>query len=460
MALPDGGEVQRLLADAAERAGCYLAGLDHRPVAPGSEALAGLARFDEPLPDSAGDAAGTLALLDEAGSPATVASAGGRYFGFVTGGSHPAALAAGWLAAAWDQNTALPVMSPVAARLHAVVSRWLTELLGLPAGSAAVFVTGAAMANTAALAAARDQQLARAGWDVQASGLFGAPELSVVIGDNAHSTLVRALGLVGLGRERVHRVPADDQGRMRADRLPADVTGPAVICAQAGEVNTGAFDSFPDIIGWAHERGAWVHVDGAFGLWALADPSRSHLTSGLDGADSWATDAHKWLNVPYDCGIALVRRPEDLRRSFAAVAGYLPPDTAFEAMHHTPQSSQRARQVEVWAVLRTLGRQGVTDLIARTCGHARAMTAYLREAGLEVLNDVVLNQVLVRAPTDDLTLALVAGVQQHGTCWCGPTTWQDRPAMRISISGWATSEDDIEKSAAAIIAAHRQGQLG
>jgi glutamate/tyrosine decarboxylase-like PLP-dependent enzyme len=457
MSLLDGAEVQGLLADAAGRAGRYLAGIDDRPVAPGSAALAGLARFDEPLPDSGGDAAATLALLDEAGSPATVASAGGRYFGFVTGGAHPAALAAGWLATAWDQNSALPVMSPVAARLHAVVTRWLTGLLGLPAGSAAAFVTGAAMANTAALTAARDHQLAGAGWDVQARGLFGAPELTVVVGENAHSTLIRALGLVGLGRDRVYRVPADDQGRMRADRLPGRVTGPAVICAQAGEVNTGAFDPFPEIVAWARERGAWVHVDGAFGLWALADPARAHLTSGLDGADSWATDAHKWLNVPYDCGIVLARRPEDLRRSFAAVAGYLPPDTAFEAMHHTPQSSQRARQVEVWAVLRTLGRQGVTSLIARTCDHARTMAAYLGDAGLEVLNDVVLNQVLVRAATDEATLALLAAVQRDGTCWCGPTTWQHRPAMRISVSGWATSEDDIKKSADAIIAAHRRG---
>jgi glutamate/tyrosine decarboxylase-like PLP-dependent enzyme len=453
MSLLAGAEVQALLADAAGRAGRYLAGLDERPVAPDGAALAGLAGFDEPLPEVAGDPAATLALLDEAGSAATVASAGGRYFGFVIGGSYPVAVAAGWLAMAWDQNVALPVMSPVAARLHEVVTGWLAELLGLPAGSAAVFVTGAAMANTAALAAARDHQLARAGWDVQADGLFGAPELTVVIGENAHSTLVRALGLVGLGRDRVRRVPADEQGRMRADCLPEDVTGPVVICAQAGEVNTGAFDPFPAILGWARRHQAWVHVDGAFGLWALADPSRSDLTAGLAGADSWATDAHKWLNVPYDCGITLVRRPEDLRRSFAAAAGYLPPDTGFEAMHHTPQSSQRARQVEVWAVLRTLGRQGVIDLIARTCRHAQTMAAYLSQAGLEVLNDVVLNQVLVRAATDDRTLAVVAALHQDGTCWCGPTMWQHRPAMRISISGWATTDEDIKQSADAIIAA-------
>jgi glutamate/tyrosine decarboxylase-like PLP-dependent enzyme len=452
-------EIQVLLADAAERAGHYLAGLDQRSVAPDEAALAGLAHLDEPLPELAGDAAATLALLDAAGSPATVASAGGRYFGFVTGGSHPAALAAGWLATAWDQNAALPVMSPVAARVHGVVTGWLVGLLGLPAGSAAIFVTGATMANTAALTAARDQQLARAGWDVQADGLFGAPELTVIAGERAHSTLIKALGLIGLGRNRVRRVPADDQGRMRADRLPDDVTGPAVICVQAGEVNTGAFDPFPEIIAWARQRGAWVHADGAFGLWALADPSRSHLTTGLADADSWATDAHKWLNVPYDSGIGLVRRPEDLRRSFASAAGYLPGGTGFEAMHHTPQTSQRARQVEVWAVLRTLGKQGLTDLIARTCGHAQTMADCLRQAGLEVLNNVVLNQVLVRAASDDRTLALITSVQQDGTCWCGPTVWQNRPAMRISISGWATTSDDISKSADAIIAAVRRADL-
>jgi glutamate/tyrosine decarboxylase-like PLP-dependent enzyme len=453
MSLLSGAEVQALLADAAARSGRYLASIDERPAVPDAAALAGLDRFDERLPEVARDPAATLALLDEAGSAATVASAGGRYFGFVIGGAYPVAVAASWLATAWDQNAALPVMSPVAARLHDVVTGWLTELLGLPAGSAAVFVTGASMANTAALAAARDHQLARVGWDVQADGLFGAPELTVIIGENAHSTVTKALGLVGLGRDRVRRVPADDQGRMRADCLPEDVTGPAVICAQAGEVNTGAFDPFPAILEWARRHEAWVHVDGAFGLWALADTSRSHLTAGLAGADSWATDGHKWLNVPYDSGIALVRRPADLRRSFAAAAGYLPPDAGFEAMNHTPQSSQRARQVEVWAVLRTLGRQGVIDLIARTCRHAQTMAGFLSQAGLEVLNDVVLNQVLVRAATDDQTLALIKAVQQDGTCWCGPTVWQHRPAMRISISGWATTDQDVMHSADAIIAA-------
>jgi glutamate/tyrosine decarboxylase-like PLP-dependent enzyme len=443
-------ESGRLLADAAERARRYLADVNHRRVTPDPAALDALAAFDEPLPERPGDPAATLALLDDAGSPATVASAGGRYFGFVIGGSFPVAVATNWLATAWDQNTALPVMSPVAARLHEVVTGWLTSLLGLPAGTGTVFVTGSAMANTSALAAARDQQLAKVGWDVQANGLFGAPELTVVIGENAHATLVKGLGV--LGRDRVIRVPADDQGRMRADRLPGQVTGPTVICAQAGEVNTGAFDPFPEIVAWARERDAWVHVDGAFGLWALADPSRARLTAGITDADSWAVDGHKWLNVPYDCGILLARRPEDLHRSFATVAGYLRSDAGFEATNHTPQSSQRARQVEVWAVLRTLGRQGVADLVVRSCQHAQTMAARMREAGLDVLNDVVLNQVLVRASTDELTTALMSAVQQDGTCWCGPTVWKGRLAIRISVSGWATTDEDIERSAQAISA--------
>jgi glutamate/tyrosine decarboxylase-like PLP-dependent enzyme len=311
------------------------------------------------------------------------------------------------------------------------------------------------VANITALTAARDHQLARVGWDVQSEGLYGAPELTVVNGECAHSTVVRALGLLGLGRNRVRRVPADDQGRMRADCLPEDVTGPVLICAQAGEVNTGSFDPFPAILQWARRHQAWVHVDGAFGLCALTDPSRAHLTRDLTRADSWATDGHKWLNVPYDCGIALVRRPADLRRSFTATAGYLPADAGFDPANHSPQSSQRARQVEVWAVLRTLGRPGVTDLIARTCRYAQMMAGYLGQAGLEVLNDVVLNQVLVRAATDDQTEALIAAVQQGGTCWCGPTVWRHRPAMRISISGWATTAEDIKQSADAIVAAAR-----
>ncbi|MGQ0716682.1 MAG: pyridoxal phosphate-dependent decarboxylase family protein [Pseudonocardiales bacterium] len=426
-------------------------------MAPTPAALAGLDRFDEPLPERPSDPLTTLSLLDEAGSAATVATTGPRYFGFVNGATLPIALASGWLGMAWDQNAALPVMSPVAARLHEITRNWLVQLFGLPDTTEAAFVTGATMASAAALAAARDHQLAGLGWDVQRQGLCGAPALTVVAGEKAHSTLSKALGLIGLGRDRVHRVPADDQGRMRAELLP-HIEGPIIVCAQAGEVNTGAFDPFPQIVSWAREHDAWLHVDGAFGLWALADPTRQHLVHGLTGADSWATDAHKWLNVTYDSGIVFLRNAEHLRRSFASVADYLPPDNGFEAMHHTPQSSQRARQIEVWAVLRCLGRAGIANLVNTACQQARRIGDALAQAGLEILNDVVLNQVLVSAGCDENTNRLIAAVQTDGTCWCGPTTWNGRVAMRISVCGWNTTDDDADRSADAIL--HCAQQIG
>lgn len=450
---------QELLAEAARRAGRYVEDVHRRPVVPTPTGLAGLDRFVEQLPEHPSDPRHTLALLDDAGSPATVASTGPRYFGFVTGGTLPIALAAGWLGMAWDQNAALPVMSPVAARLHEITRAWLVQLFGLPETTAAAFVSGATMANVAALTAARDHQLSTLGWDVQSHGLCGAPQLTIVVGERAHSTLFKALGLIGLGRDRVHRVPADDQGRLRAELLP-HVDGPAVVCAQAGEVNTGAFDPFPDVATWAREHNAWLHIDGAFGLWALADPTRRHLADGLAEADSWATDAHKWLNVGYDSGIVLVRNPQHLQRSFASVAGYLPLEDGFEAMHHTPQSSQRARQVEIWAALRCLGRTGLAELVATCCRQARRISLALAQSGLDILNDVVLNQVLVSAGDDETTRHLIAAIQADGTCWCGPTTWNGRLAMRISVSGWNTTDRDADRSAEAILrCAHEAGAL-
>ncbi len=428
----------------------YAASVDGRRVAPDGQAVAALAAFDEPLPDVGRDELETLQLLHDVGSPATVASTGARYFGFVNGATYPVALGSSWLVSAWDQNTALPVMSPVAATLHDVVEGWLVDLLGLPAGTGVAFVTGATVANASCLAAARDALLAERGWDVQSDGLFGAPEIQVVIGERAHSTLSKSLGLVGLGRTRVVVVPADDQGRLRAELLP-DIDGPVLLCAQAGEVNSGAFDPFDEIADWLAERSGWLHVDGAFGMWALADPSRADLVRGLDRADSWATDAHKWLNVTYDCGIAFVRRPADLRRTFAASAGYLPPDVGFEAMHHTPQSSQRARQVEVWSVLRTLGRRGVAELITRACDAATTIAGRLRAGGLSILNDVVLNQVLVRLVDGPTTEALIAEIQSDGRIWCGPTQWGGATAMRISVSSWKTDLDDAVFAADVIL---------
>jgi glutamate/tyrosine decarboxylase-like PLP-dependent enzyme len=438
--------LSELLEAAAERAIAYATTVDARRVAPDDAALAGLAAFDEPLPERGSEPVDVLRLLDTAGSPATVANTGPDYFGFVTGGTHPAALASAWLAAAWDQNAGLPVMSPVAAKLYDVVNAWLVDLLHLPAGSGVAFVSGATVANAACLAAARDALLRGVGWDVQSQGLFGAPPVTVVVGAQRHSTLSKSLGLVGLGRDRVTVVPADNQGRLRAEMLP-DVADPVLVCAQAGEVNTGAFDPFDEIADWLDGRHGWLHVDGAFGLWAMADPKRQHLVQGLDRADSWAADAHKWLNVTYDCGLVLVRRPADLRQTFAATADYLPPSDTFEAMHHTPQSSQRARQIEVWAVLRALGRGGVAELVQQSCDAAGEIADRLRDGGLTILNDVVLNQVLVRCDDGPTTEALLAAVQGDGRIWCGATQWDGATAMRVSVSAWKTDRDIARRAA-------------
>ena len=439
------------LRAAATRAVDYATSIDGRRVFPDDAAVARLDSFDENLPPHGEPVDATLRMLDEVGGPATVASTGADYFGFVTGGTLPAALAAAWLTAAWDQNAALPVMSPVAAKLHEVVRRWLLDALDLPRQSAVAFVTGATVANASCLAAARDALLARAGWDAAEDGLFGAPPVTVVVGEQAHSTLRKSLGFVGLGRRRVVVVPADAQGRLRADRLPSDVDGPVLVCAQAGEVNTGAFDPFDSIADWAAEHDGWLHVDGAFGLWALADTTRRGLTAGLDRADSWATDGHKWLNVTYDCGITFVRRAEDLTRSFRATAGYLPTGDQFEAMHHTPQSSQRARQIEVWAALRTLGRDGLARLVANACDAATVIADRLRAAGATIVNDVVLNQVLVRFTDAATTTAVLAEIHADGRVWCGPTVWRGEPAMRISVSSWRTTLDDARRAADVII---------
>ena len=444
----------RAVRDAAERALEYAAAVDQRRVFPDDDAVEALAALGGPLPDGPTDAAEVLELLAEIGGAATVASTGSDYYGFVTGATHPAALGAAFLTAAWDQNAALPVMSPVAASLHEVTRRWLIDLLGLADETEVVYVTGATVANASCLAAARDALLAGMGWHAPTQGLFGAPRIQVVTGAQAHSTVRKSLGFIGLGSERIVSVPCDDQGRLRADLLPDldPADGPILVCAQAGEVNTGAFDPFDEIASWTEERDGWLHVDGAFGLWALADPTRSRLTAGMTRADSFATDGHKWLNVTYDCGIALVQRPGALRRTFASVAGYLPPAIGFEAMHHTPQSSQRARQIEVWAVLRTLGRDGVAALVQRSCDGAAAIAERLAEAeGFTVLNDVVLNQVLVRHGDGASTERLIAHLQADGRLWCGPTTWQDGTAMRISVSSWKTTVEDARRAADVII---------
>ncbi|TLY79736.1 MAG: aspartate aminotransferase family protein [Gammaproteobacteria bacterium] len=441
-----------LLDDASGRARRYLAALDSRAVAPSPEALAALARFDGPLPERASSPDRVLAELDELGSPATVASAGRRYFGFVTGGSLPVTVAASWLASAWDQNAGLVACSPIGAKLEQVALDWLKDLFHLPRDSGGGFVTSATAANFSALAAARHALLARAGWDVEAQGLFGAPPITVVVGEEVHASVQKALSMVGLGRERVARVPCDAQGRMLREKMPP-ITERTIVCVQAGNVNTGAFDPVAEICEHVRSRGAWVHVDGAFGLWAAAAPARAHLARGIENADSWATDAHKWLNVPYDSGLVLTRHADSLRAALSVGAAYLAQGEARIPYQYTPDFSRRARGVEVWAALRQLGRAGLEDLIERTCRLAEAFAAGLSRKGFAVLNDVVLNQVLVSFGSPERTREVIARVQSEGTCWCGGTIWQGHTAMRISVSSWATTAADVDRSLAAIVRA-------
>jgi glutamate/tyrosine decarboxylase-like PLP-dependent enzyme len=451
--------MRALFIDAAERAARYLEELDRRGVAPTPEAIERLAALDVPLSDAPANPAEVLAELDAICSPATMAMAGRRFFGFVIGGALPATVAANWLATAWDQNSALAAITPATDRLEEVALRWLVDLFGLPEGTGAGFVTGATTANFSALLAARHQVLAQAGWDVEADGLFGAPPVTVVVGEEAHSTLFKTLGMAGFGRNRVVRVPVDGQGRMRADRFPM-LNGPTIVCLQAGNVNTGACDPAGEIIPQAKAAGAWVHVDGAFGLWAAVAPARRYLMEGFAQADSWATDAHKWLNTPYDNGIAFVRDPETLRAAMAVTAAYLPTGTARDPSGYTPELSRRARGVEVWAALRSLGRSGIADLVERTCQYAARFAEKLREAGYAVLNDVVLNQVLVSFGDAATTQRVIAGIQADGTCWCGGTVWQGHTAMRISVSSWATTEADVDRSVAAIVEVARREMAG
>lgn len=456
MGLPGDSSTAGLLRDAAQRSIDYLNTLDQRPVRPDPQATAQLyERLGGALPEGPSSAAAVLELLDQAGSPATMAMAGRRFFGFVIGGSLPVTLAARWLADAWDQNTGLWEPTPATASLEEIALQWLNALLGLPADTAAGFVTGATVANFTALAAARHATLARVGWNVEADGLFGAPPITVVIGEEAHPTLIKSLGLLGLGRSRVVRVPVDAQGRMRADALPR-LAGPTIVCAQAGNVNTGAVDPLEQIADHAAQAGAWLHVDGAFGLWAAASPALAPLVRGIDRADSIATDAHKWLNVPYDCGLAFTRDGAALCAAMAITAEYLPKQLPHRnPSDYTPELSRRARGVEVWAALRALGRSGVAAMIEASCRQARHFAEGLKAAGFEVLNDVVLNQVLVSFGEPEITQRVVNAIQADGTCWCGGTLWQGRTAMRISVSSWATTDADVEISLAAMIRAAR-----
>ena len=443
--------VKELLAETAARAARYVTEIHSQRVAPLPEDVARLDALGGPLPEGPSDPAQILTLLDDIGSPATVATTGGRYFGFVIGGTLPAALAANWLAGAWDQNACMRIMSPVAARLEEVVQAWTLELLDLPRGSGVGFVTCTTTANFSALAAARSAILQRCGWDVEEDGLFEAPVIRVVVGEEVHVSVLKALSMLGLGRSRVIKVPADDQGRMRAEALPV-LDEHTIVCIQAGNVNTGAFDPAKEICARARAAGAWVHVDGAFGLWGALSPKYAPLLEGVSDADSWAIDCHKWLNVPYDSGLVVVRKPEHLRRALSAGnAAYLTQSSAREPWQYTPESSRRARGIELWAAMRSLGRAGVREMIERNCRQAQLFAERLRAAGFAVLNDVVLNQVLVSFGNPDQTRRVIAEIQADGTCWCGGTEWHGHTAMRISVSSWATTDGDVEMSLAAMV---------
>jgi glutamate/tyrosine decarboxylase-like PLP-dependent enzyme len=452
--------VKELLAETAVRAARYAAAIHDRKVLPGSEQIAHLEALGGPLPAGPCDAEDVLSLLDDVGSPATVATTGGRYFGFVIGGTLPAALAANWLAGAWDQNAAMRIMSPVAAKVEEIVSEWTLDLLSLPATSGVGFVTCTTLANFSGLAAARSALLQRSGWNIEEDGMFAAPPIRVVVGEEVHVSVLRALTMLGLGRSRVITVPADSQGRMRADALPV-LDEHTVVCIQAGNVNTGAFDPAKEICPRAREAGAWVHVDGAFGLWGAVSPKYAPLLDGVSAADSWAIDCHKWLNVPYDSGIVVVRESEHLRRALSAgSAAYLTQSTTREPWQYTPDASRRARGIELWAAMRSLGRSGLRDMIERNCHQARLFADRLRAAGFAVLNDVVLNQVLVSFGSAEQTRRVIAEIQSDGTCWCGGTIWHGQTAMRISVSCWATTDEDVEKSAAAIVRIAKSVQGG
>lgn len=441
----------------------FFRALPDRPV--GAKGLPHVAA--ESLPEKGSDPAHVLDDMVGQLNPGLVASAGPRYFGFVTGGSFPQAVAADWLVSAWDQNTALQVMSPAMSELETCVARWVLDLLGLPSEASVGFVTGAHMANVTALAAARHEMLRRAGWDVESLGLQGAPTVSLIAGEEAHVSIHAASRLLGLGSRTIMRVATDGQGRMRPDALEwalSATVGPTIVCAQAGNVNTGACDPLPEIAELVHDHSAWLHVDGAFGLWAAASPVHQKQVVGIARADSWTTDAHKWLNVPYDSGIVIVRHPAAHRAAMGQSAAYLTPadDERRDGSDWAPEASRRARVVPMYVVLKTLGRSGVADLVERCCRLATRMGDRVRAIpGAKVLNDVVLNQVLVRftsAAGVNITSAVASHVQSDGVCWCGGSVWQGEPAMRISISNWQTTESDIDRSAQAIADAARQFQ--
>jgi len=441
---------QTLFEGAAKQALEYMGCVKERAVIPGNETVEALSIFDEPFGNASCGGGEIVRLLSEYGSPATLATTGGRYFGFVNGAAVPAAVAAAWIADAWDQNAGLFVMSPIAAQLEAVCERWLVDLFGLPTGTVMGLVGGTSVATLCGIIAGRNELVKRAGWDVNKRGLFGAPEIRVVLGRQAHATVFKALALAGLGNERVERVPVDAQGRMIAAEVPP-LDDRTMVIVQAGNVNSGSFDPIDEICDTARTANAWVHVDGAFGLWAAASEKKRHLTRGIEKADSWSVDAHKTLNAPYDCGIILCRDRGALVDAMQATGSYIQYGQRRDGMLTTPDMSRRARAVTLWATLKALGRGGVGEMVDTLCARAVQFAERLSAEKFRVLNDVVFNQVLVACDTPDETRATLEAIQRSGECWCGPTVWNNAPAIRISICSWATTKEDVERSVRAFV---------
>jgi glutamate/tyrosine decarboxylase-like PLP-dependent enzyme len=456
------------LGEAFDRALMYLEGLPDRPVRSTASLAELRATLGGPLPEESAESREVIAALATAAEPGVLPSSSGRFFGFVVGGATPAAVAADWLTSVWDQNAGLYVLGPAASVVEEVAGAWLADLLGLPKQVSVGFVTGAQLANTTGLAAARYEMLRRVGWDTEVAGLCGAPRLRVIAGQGRHGTIDRALRLLGLGTTSIVEVEMDAQGRMQLAALRRALEqddGPAIVCTQVGNVNTGAVDPVGEICDLAHGHGAWVHVDGAFGLWAAASPRLRRLVAGVERADSWATDAHKWLNVPYDSGLVFCAHPEAHRAAMGVRASYLVhgSDGQRDALDYNPEHSRRARGFAVYAAIRALGRSGIAEMVERCCAMAQRFAEQLTAAdGVEVLNEVVLNQVLVRlhAPdgdNDGHTYRVLECLQHDGTCWMSGTAWKGQAAVRISVSNWSTSADDVDRSVAAMLRAHTAG---
>jgi glutamate/tyrosine decarboxylase-like PLP-dependent enzyme len=448
----DSESLPLLLDKAREFARNYIETAEQRPVFPSDASLEALNALDTPLPENSSDPLAVLQQLHEIGSNAAVNQTAGRYFGFVNGGILPVGLASRWLADVWDQNTAHYVMSPINSRLEEICERWIVSLLDFPTETVAGFVSGTTIANLSGLCAGRNELLRRGGWDVASKGLYGAPKIRVMAGADAHAAVHKSISMLGIGSESVVVVPVDDQGRMRPDQMP-NLDESALVIAQVGNVNSGAIDPVGEICERAHASGSWVHVDGAFGLWARVLPSMREICAGIENADSWSVDAHKTLNVPYDSGIVLCRHREALTNAFKASASYFQWSEHRDSMNFRPSMSARARVIELWAILKSLGRSGVQHLVDQLCANARKFAELLSDQDFQIENDVVFNQVLSSCENDAVTKATVENIQRSGECWCGGSLWRGKAVIRISVCDWATTSKEIERSVRAFVKA-------